>query len=75
MQTVKEVASKLAGAKIFSVLDAGKAYYQVKVSEESSELLMFNTPFGRHKFKRKPFEIKMNINLQSGVAYRCFIKT
>ena len=58
MKTVEEVAAKLSSASVFSILDAGQAYYQVKVSEKSSKLLTFNTPFGRYRFLRMPFGIK-----------------
>jgi hypothetical protein len=58
MKTLDEVVSKLAGAKYFSVLDAGQAYYQVPVTEQSSKLLTFNTPFGRYRFRRMAMGIK-----------------
>ena len=45
------------GAKVFTKLDASSGYWQIKVDEESSKLLTFNTPFGRHRFKRLPFGI------------------
>ena len=57
MKTVEEVAAKLAGANVFSVLDAGHAFWQVKIDEESSQLLTFNSPFGRYQCKRLPFGI------------------
>jgi transposase InsO family protein len=58
MKTVEEVAAELSSAKVFSVLDAGQAYYQIKVSDASSDLLTFNSPYGRYKFLRMPFGIK-----------------
>jgi hypothetical protein len=57
MPTVDEILAKLGGAKIFSKLDASSGYWQIKVDDESSKLLTFNTPFGRHRFKRLPFGI------------------
>ena len=57
MKTVEEVAATLDGAKVFSVLDASQAFHQIRVSEETSKLLVFNTPFGRYKYKRLPFGI------------------
>ena len=38
-------------------MDASSGYWQIKVDEESSNLLTFNTPFGRHRIKRLPFGI------------------
>lgn len=34
------------GAKFFTILDANKAFLQLKLSEGSSECKTFNTPFG-----------------------------
>ena len=58
LPTAEEIMSKMAEAKIFSTLDASAGYYwQIQVDDESSELLVFNTPFGRFKFDRLPFGI------------------
>ncbi len=57
MPTVDEILSKLGGAKVFSKLDASSGYWQIKVDDESSKLVTFNTPFGRYRFKRLPFGI------------------
>ena len=46
LPTAEEIMSKMAGAKIFSTLDASAGYWQIQVDDESSELLVFNTPFG-----------------------------
>ena len=57
LPTVDETLDKLAGAKIFSKLDASSAYWQIPVDEQSSKLLTFNTPFGRYRFLRLPYGI------------------
>ena len=57
LPTAEEIMSKMAGAKIFSTLDASAGYWQIQVDDESSELLVFNTPFSRFKFDRLPFGI------------------
>ena len=44
--TLKEITPKLAGARLFSKLDARNGYYSVKLDKESSYLTSFNTPFG-----------------------------
>ena len=41
--------SEMSGAKYFSKLDASNGYWQIKVDEQSSRLLTFNTPFGRYR--------------------------
>ncbi|XP_046544509.1 uncharacterized protein K02A2.6-like [Haliotis rubra] len=50
-----DVISKLAGSKYFSKLDARSGYWQIKLTEESSMLTTFNTPYGRYRFTRMPF--------------------
>ena len=57
LPTAEEIMSEMTGAKIFSTLDASAGYWQIQVDDESSELLVFNTPFGRFKFDRLPFGI------------------
>ena len=47
MKTIDEVASRLQGAKIFSILDAASGFWQLEVDDESSRLCTFNTPIGR----------------------------
>ena len=58
MQNADEIIADMAGAQYFSKLDASSGYWQIKVDEPSSKLLTFQTPFGRYKFNRLPFDIK-----------------
>ncbi|CAJ1049307.1 uncharacterized protein K02A2.6-like [Xyrichtys novacula] len=55
--TVEEVVSRMPNAKYFSVLDANKGFWQIRLDEESSKLCTFNTPLGRYRFLRLPFGI------------------
>ena len=55
--TVEDIASKMPGASYYSKLDASSGFYQIPLSEESSKLCTFATPFGRWRFKRMPFGI------------------
>ena len=57
MPTVEEIATRLNGAKLFSVFDASNGFWQVELDEESSMLTTFNTPFRRYCWKRMPFGI------------------
>ena len=45
----------MAGPKYFTKLDASSGYWQIKLDEPSSELLTFQTPFGRYKFNHLAF--------------------
>ena len=56
-KTIDEITPKLSKAKIFSVLDANKGFWQIELDDESSYLTTFNTPFGRYRWLRMPFGI------------------
>ena len=57
LPTIEEVATRLPGAKLFSVLDARNGFWHIVLDEESSFLTTFNTPYGRYRWKRMPFGI------------------
>lgn len=50
MKTVEQVIADMAGAKVFSILDAKCGFWQVPFSNESSKLTTFMTPVGRYAF-------------------------
>ena len=58
MPTIEEVASRLHGANVFTSLDVSNGFWHVVLDEESSFCTTFNTPFGRYRWKRMPFEIR-----------------
>lgn len=53
----EELCSRMPGAKVFTTLDADKAFWQIKLTEKSSFLVVFNTPYGRYRFLRMPYGI------------------
>eukprot|EP00112_Aurelia_sp_Birch-Aquarium-sp1_P023107 Seg6752.3 transcript_id=Seg6752.3/GoldUCD/mRNA.D3Y31 product="Retrovirus-related Pol polyprotein from transposon 17.6" protein_id=Seg6752.3/GoldUCD/D3Y31 len=57
LPSAEELFAQMSGAKYFAKLDMSNAYWQIKIDEESSKLLTFNTPFGRYKFLRLSFGI------------------
>ena len=79
LPTVESVLAQMAGAKVFSKLDANSGFHQIKLSEESKPLTTFITPFGRYCYNRLPFginsgpehfqmQIHQVLENQSGVA-------
>ncbi len=58
--TLEEILPKLTGAKYFSILDAKSGYWNVVLDEESSYFTTFNSPYGRYRFKRMPFGLRMS---------------
>jgi len=57
LPTLEDVTSSLTGSTIFSLLDAESGFWQVPLTQQSSELTTFITPIGRYCFKRLPFGI------------------
>ncbi|XP_018364694.1 PREDICTED: uncharacterized protein K02A2.6-like, partial [Trachymyrmex cornetzi] len=66
--TFEDLCSKIAGSRVFSTLDADRAFWQIKLTKKSSKLTTFNTPFGRYRFLRLPY----GISSAPEVFHRCF---
>ena len=47
--------SCMAGATVFSTLDARSGFWQIQLEEESSFLTTFSTPCGSYRYLRMPF--------------------
>ena len=54
MNTIDDIATRLSGSKYFTTLDANMGYFQIKLTDKSSYLTTFNTPFGRFRYLRMP---------------------
>ena len=59
LPTPEDVQTQLSGKRIFTVVDMRDAFWHVKLSDESSYLCTFNTPWGRKRFLRMPFGISL----------------
>ena len=57
MPTIEEIATRLSGARVFTVVDAKNGFWQVELDDEASRLTTFNAPFGRYRWKIMPFGI------------------
>ena len=58
--TLEEILPKLSGVKYFSIVDAKSGSWNDVLDQESSNLTTFNSPFGRYRFLRMPFGLKMS---------------
>ena len=54
---VDDTLAQLAGAKVFSKLDANSGFWQIPLAKESRLLTTFITPYGRYCFNKLPFGI------------------
>ena len=55
MPSVDETLAKMAGASVFSKLDANNGFWQVKLHPATAKLTTFITPKGRYYFNRLPY--------------------
>ena len=57
LPTIEDIATRLHGAKVFTVHDVRHGFWHVRLDDRSSYLTTFHTPFGRYRYKRMPFGI------------------
>ncbi len=57
LPAVEQTLAQLAGAQVFTKLDANSGFWQIPLAKESEALTTFITPFGRYSFHRLPFGI------------------
>jgi len=55
LPTPSDVQRQLNNKKVFTVIDMADGYWHVKLTEKSSYLCTFNTPWGRMRFCCMPF--------------------
>ena len=71
MRTLEDTLPELAGAKVFTKLDLRSGYWTIPLSEESSYLTTFNTPFG-YRHLRLPFGLNSSQNEFQRKVDECF---
>ena len=57
LPTIEDVAMRLHGGKVFTVLDVRSGFWHITLDDSSSLLTTFHTAFGRYRWKRMLFEI------------------
>ncbi len=70
--TSTDIISKLAGKTIFTVIDMKDGFWQCVLNKQSSDLCVFNSPFGRYKFNRLPFGISSSPELFQRKSFEIF---
>ena len=60
MPTLDDILPKLNKARIFTKLDVKEAFWHVRLNEESSYLTTMIIPFGRYRWTRLPFGLKVS---------------
>lgn len=70
--TVEELALKLKGKSIFTVLDLKEGFYHVPLKEENMPLCSFITPFGKDCFKRLPYGLNVSPEVFQKVNEKMF---
>lgn len=57
LPTLDEILPELNNAKVFSTMDAKKGFWMIQLSEKSSKMTAFWTPFAKYRYLRLPFGI------------------
>ena len=60
MKTIEELSAELRGCNVFTAMDAKQGYWHVPLDKYSSLLTTFNTPWGKYRFTRLPFRLKVS---------------
>ena len=60
LPVLDDLLSELAGAKYFTKVDLSSAFWHLELEEESSMLTTFSTPYGRFRWLRLPFGLKVS---------------
>ncbi|EGG22119.1 hypothetical protein DFA_04237 [Cavenderia fasciculata] len=58
IQFIPVLLTKMAGAKIFSKLDAKKGFYQIRIREEDKEKTAVQTPMGVYHYRVMPMGVR-----------------
>ncbi len=66
MPSTEEIISSLGNAKVMSKLDLARGFHQVPVEEASHDLTTFSCKFGKYRYRRMPFGLKMQL-----VSFSC----
>ena len=60
LPVLQDILPKVHKARLFSKFDVKEAYWHVQLDEEASHLTTMITPFGRYRWLRLPFGLKVS---------------
>ena len=60
LPTFDDVLPELGKARVFSKVDLRNGYWHCELDEESSRMTTFQTPYGRYRWTRLPFGLKVS---------------
>ncbi|UYV81648.1 K02A2.6-like [Cordylochernes scorpioides] len=58
-----ELLHEIPKAKYYTVLDVRSAYWHIPVAKECRDLLVMTTPFGKFRYNRLPFGLKISAQI------------
>jgi hypothetical protein len=70
--TFDDVVAEMHGKKIFTLIDMRDRFWHVRLSEASSRLCPFSTPFGRYSYKRLSMGLSCSPNIFSRKCIEMF---
>ena len=71
LPTLDDVLPDLSKARIITTMDLRAGYWHVKLDDESSNLTIFTTPYGRYKWLRLPFGTSVSAEIFAKRLYDC----
>ena len=57
---VEDIVPELGGSDLFTKLDLKDGYWHIKLTKESSYLTTFSTPYGKYRYERLPFGLRVS---------------
>ena len=63
LPTIDDILPELSSAKVFSKVDLAQGYFHCKLDDNSSALTTVITPFGRFRWTRLPFGMKVSAEI------------